>query len=552
MTQVTAKDYIEHILFGAGDCRPPDDLKPYDAFLSLFEAHQKGTHWRLWEFMKTQKDTKHLKELIGTPALDPKAELDPLPFEEVLTYLEFQETGDANLLEALHHNRLAYDHLTQKWHLWAGNHWQADEIGLPRKLLSGHVRSQYLAAAAKLAMLSANAPSPEEKTRYETQIELCYARARSVCNVGKKKRVLEEAQTNFAASADQWDANAWLLGCINGTIDLKTGNLKAGNPKDYIRTISPTTYTGLNTPAPRFEKFMSEIFNGDLEVVRFMQRLLGYGITGLSTEHKLPILYGEEGRNGKDTLFEVLAAVLGGGLASTGSHDLLLAGKAGAIGGSSPHLMDLIGARIKWVSETGENAAMNANQIKQLTGGGKIKARALYSGLTEFQPTHLLLMLTNHKPRVPSGGDAALWSRLLLIPFNVRFVDNPQKDNERPRDPYLKETLKEEGSGILAWLVRGCLAYQDEGLNPPESILAATEKYENEEDLFAQFIDEQCIVGDKFTVGSTMLFEAFKEATSTHMSQTKFGRKMAQKGFKKGRSGNGQNIYIGIGLRASE
>lgn len=542
------KAYIEHVLFGRGDCPPQSDCPEFDSLNSLFEARQKGTHWRVWDALKKHRPELH--SLIGTPALDPKAELPLLEMDFIKECIAHQETGDANLLERLHSDRLRYDHNSEAWFLWQGNYWKRDEIGIVRKLLSGHVRQQYFGLATRLAMPAANADEQGEIKHYEELIEACQSRARAVCNVGKKKRVLEEAQTNLAMHGRQWDAKSNLLGCINGTIDLQTGELRAGNPSDYIRTVSPTTYTGLETPAPRFERFISEIFEGDPAMPAFIQRLLGYGITGLSTEHKLPILYGEEGRNGKDTLLETLSFVLGSGVASTGSQDLLIAGKAGAVGSASPHLMDLQGARLKWVSETAENASLNANQVKQLTGGGKVKARPLHGQLVEFQPTHLLLMLTNHKPRIPSGGDAALWSRLLLIPFHWRFVENPTKENERPRDPFLKIKMQEEASGILAWLVRGAMAYHQEGLNPPETVLAATESYQSEEDLFAQFLDEHCITGENFMVGSTALFEAFKETTNSHMSQTLFGRKMTQKGFEKTKTTK-SIIYQGIGLKAN-
>lgn len=542
----TLIEYLEHVLFGCGDTPPHAKSPEYDSLYSLFEARQKGTHWKVWDSVK--RLNPELYKLVGVPALDPKEEIAPLDLEFLKECIQLQETGDANLLERLHHDRLRYDHDHEKWYLWKGNYWQDDKIGIVKKILSGHVRSQYFSTAGRLAGLAANAEDQHEKTLYEGLIEACQSRARAVCNVGKKKRVLEEAQTNLAMNGRAWDNLPNLLACPNGTIDLRNGQLRAGRPADYIRTVSPTTYTGLETPAPRFEQFIQEIFDHEEEMVCFMQRLLGYGITGLSTEHKLPIFYGEEGRNGKDTLLETLSTVLGGGLASTGSQDLLIAGKSATVGSASPHLMDLQGARLKWVSETAEGASLNANQVKQLTGGGKIKARPLHGQMIEFSPTHLLLMLTNHKPRIPSGGDAALWARLLLIPFLMRFVENPSKPNERPRDPYLKTKLAEEASGILAWLVRGAMAYHQEGLNPPDSVMLATDDYKGDEDLVKHFLYENCVIQDHCAVNSTQLWKAFAEATGSRMSQTKFGLKVSEHGFVKDRDSIGRNIYLGIGL----
>lgn len=545
-------DYIKQALYGSNGLKEPTSQagEYQEGLKNLWKARQNGQVQKAWELLKKQRP--ELVARVETPALNPKQVSDQVPVDELEDYYKKEDTGDAELMARLYRDRLIYDQNQGVWYVWAGHFWQADQIGIVRKLISGNVRAQYLGGARELAVLAENASSPTEKQALNARLQRYIMRAGKVCTNTRKKAILTEVQTDLALADDEFDSNPWLLGTSNGTVDLRTGQFMAGQPHDLIRTVSPTHWQGLDAPAPRFEQFMLEIMGGDVEMVGFLQRLLGYGITGLSTEHVLPIFYGEEGRNGKDTLLETLGNVLGKDLAGVGSQDLLISAKTANAGAASPHLMDLQGKRLVWVSETGEGAALNANQVKQLTGGGHIKGRRLHSNMTEFQSSYLLMLITNHKPIIPAGGDAALWARLVLIPFAMRFVDNPQADNERPKDPYLKDKLKEEASGILAWLVQGCLAYQDQGLNAPDTVQAATEEYQADEDIIQRFLDEECLINENALVPATAFYEAFKSLTGSRMSQTKFGKRISKKGFEKVRTTGGKWVYKGVGLLGAE
>jgi len=222
-----------------------------------------------------------------------------------------------------------------------------------------------------------------------------------------------------------------------------------------------------------WDKFVNEIFDGDDELISFVQRLLGYGISGLQREHVLPILWGI-GRNGKDTLLEALKYVLGDLATPVAAEVLLDSGRNP--NAATPHTYSLRKRRLAWVNETNESAKLNAGQVKLLTGGGSIPARPLYGKPITYAPRFLLMLMTNHKPGA-SSEDYALWERVLLIPFKLSFVDEPVKEFERKRDPQLLSKLKAEASGILAWLVRGFLSWQADGLNPPESVKIATNEY---------------------------------------------------------------------------
>jgi putative DNA primase/helicase len=230
----------------------------------------------------------------------------------------------------------------------------------------------------------------------------------------------------------------------------------------------------------------------------------------LANEHKIPIFWGQ-GRNGKDTLLGAVKGVLGVGLAAPVSPDVLMDGnRAMGAGAASPHLYALRGLKLAWVSETRAGGKINLDQAKNLSGGGDITARPLHGNPVVFSPKFTLLMLTNHKPAI--GDDYAMWQRVLLVPFTQSFVDNPIGENERQVDRGLKQQLAGETSGILAWLVRGCLEYQAMGLKPPVAVVAATENYRAEDDMPAGWgeFEADCLEfdGDGRITGGA-LFDAY-------------------------------------------
>ena len=224
----------------------------------------------------------------------------------------------------------------------------------------------------------------------------------------------------------------WLLPCENTIVDLKTGLGIPGNPGDYLRTAAPTAYKGLMEEAPRWNKFLMEVFNNDVDLAKFVHRLLGSTLVGLNIDHKLPIFWGE-GRNGKSTLMEIIKHVLGP-LAGPIRAEALLE-QISKKSGSSPdaNIVGLRGKRLVWASETSEGRSFNSGLVKQLTGGDTLIARGVYEKKnTEFEPTHNLFLLTNHKPKA-NADDYALWSRFMVIPFKTKFIENPAAPDDRVR-----------------------------------------------------------------------------------------------------------------------
>lgn len=475
------------------------------------------------------------------PTLQPSDAIDSTKggyaFERIKQALDMQETGDAALLADLASNRAAYDHALNTWYLWAGNHWQQDQTGAMYRIIANELAPLYLHAAAE-AQAGDNA-------------ELSKSLAKRAAALRTKKRMdnviyLAARTQRLALTGSEWDQNPLLLGTNNGVIDLRNGNFRPGQPGDYILSYAPTDWQGLDTPAPAWEAFLLDIF-ADPAICAFVQRLLGYGISGKKTERILPILWGE-GANGKSTLIETIGAVLGRTLTmATEADSLMDVAKGGD--GPRPFVYALRGKRLVWASESNEGRRMNTALAKKLSGRDTITVRTLHAKPVIFDPTHLILLITNHRPNIPD--DIAMWDRVILLPFTARFVEHPRV-GEKLQDRDIQDKLRAEAPGILAWLVRGYLAWQREGLNPPEAIKAATKDYQASEDTLAQFVADSCVELETATVLGTPLFKAYMDWCSENnirpMSNTAFGTRMGKK-YRKEKKPNGMTYY-GIGLIA--
>jgi len=246
-----------------------------------------------------------------------------------------------------------------------------------------------------------------------------------------------------------------------------------------------------------------------------------------------------------------LTKVLGAISAAIHKDVLLDAGKGHSAGAPTPHLSALQGRRLAWASEPEKGARFNVGQIKELSGGGEIPTRGLHEKkYTKIQPSHLLLLLTNHKPHADAN-DTAFWDRLVMITFNMRFVDNPVEQNERKKDTTLWARLEEEASGILAWLVRGCLEWQRVGLNIPDQVKRDGKNYRDQEDELKTFLDECCVIAENVKVKASTLYSAYtKWAESGNLyvlNRTNFGLQLSKKKFQKKNTKHGI-LYEGIGL----
>ena len=466
---------------------------------------------RIRKLVELQVD--HERAEYAAPAPEHDAPLFTL--EEIMKALNSNEDGDAGLFIEVYRGRFCYDHAAGRWYKWTGNYWQEDLVGEATEGINA-VIDLYDKAAERQAWQrrqAVNTQNQEAAKKHADHENQLLKRIRALQTVHRKQNVLQLARTGAASlgiTGNEWDSGPWLLGCMNGVIDLKTGQHRPGQPEDFIKTIAPHDWRGIDEAAPLWETFLNQIFDGDQELITYIQRLFGYGITGLTTQHIYPIFWGK-GRNGKGTLLETLKYVLGSLAFKTKAETLLDQKFNRPSGAPDADTLAMRGKRLVWASEINEGRRINAGRLKELVGGDTLNARAPF-GIrpVEFRPTHLLILLTNDRPQA-NPNDYALWQRIHLIPFTFSFIDDPKEPNERKADPELPEKLKQEAPGILAWLVSGCLAWQQEGLKPPVTIITATKEYRQTEDIIGQFISERCITGPNLKIKAGDLFKVYEE-----------------------------------------
>lgn len=308
--------------------------------------------------------------------------------------------------------------------------------------------------------------------------------------------LLNVASAELPLDHERLDADPWLLNVQNGVINLRTGQLRPHRSEDFMTKICQIPFDP-HAKCEMFLIFIDKIFDRDEDLIRFVQKAVGYSLTGCVEEQIFFLLYGT-GANGKSTLVEVLASALGD-YAATAPPSLLMAKKQEA---HPTELADLFRKRFVITSEVKADSKFDEERIKALTGGDTIKARRMREDFWSFTPTHKFWISVNHRPTT-SDNSEGFWRRVRMIPFTVTIP--PQE-----RDPKLLEKLKGELPGILAWAVRGCLLWQQEGLEAPESVRRATSSYRHDSDDLQAFMDECCNQRAGAEVQSLVLYNAYR------------------------------------------
>src|SRR5215210_1911154 len=362
-------------------------------------------------------------------------------------------------------------------------------------------------------------------------------------NTTRIRAMLTEAKPYLAVGMDELDRDPWLVNCQNGTLDLRTGRLKGHDPTDRITKIVPVEYAP-EASCPRFLRFLKETLVDDA-VIKFVKRYSGYTLTGITRERLLAILYGF-GKNGKTTLAELLRDVMGDYATNTDTETLLMKRYQGV----GNDVAALKGARFVSAAEVEKGRRLAESKVKQLTGRDTVTARFLFGENFDFKPEFKLWLSTNNKP-VIQGTDDAIWDRIRLIPFTQRF------DGDR-QDPKLPEKLRGEMAGVLAWMVEGCVEWQEQGLGEPESVRAATDQYRAEMDTLAAFLDEECVIAPDSRVLAERLYQSYAmwcdKSGERRDPKKAFVARLEERGFKRRRETSGVNkgryIWLGIGFRS--
>ncbi|MEZ4870419.1 MAG: phage/plasmid primase, P4 family [Caldilineaceae bacterium] len=485
-----------------------------------------------------------------------------------------QEVGLGRLVSDALGGNIVFDHSNGMYYWWNNVHWQIDPgdiaLNIASDVATALCKRAYVDLSAELANMAAQPPSmdddanpaaDEAKRKAQMLQSQCAALLRAVKNMQKHgaiERVLKLARTSYGLgiTGDLWDTNINLLGVNNGVIDLTTGKPVKPDPAQYVRTVAPVDYVP-GADSPMWDRAITEIFNGDTEKVGYMQRFLGYALSATCRESDFYIWHGEHGRNGKEFILERVANTIGESLAGAIDRELFLKNRSirGA-GSSNESMMALRGRRIAWASENEEGRQLDLAAMKDLSGGHVLVAIPKYGKEQQWKRTHTPIMLTNHLPRVFSQG-LAEWDRIKLLSFPLSFVSEPDptKPEQRQKDATLGERIDaEELPGILNWLITGCLAWREHGLQPPQSVKTDTAMYKAGEDTIGLFIADQCVVADGQHCKPLELFGAYK----LWIDDSEYGRPMGKKrfyhaiektkGFARGVYA-GDERFVGIGLR---
>jgi putative DNA primase/helicase len=437
------------------------------------------------------------------------------------------DLGNARRLVAAHGKTLRHVPSWRKWFVWDGARWARDITG-----------EHHRAAKTVARHLTEDA---QDLPDGDLRKALLNAARRAESAPGVRGMVeLAATELGVALAPGQLDADPDILNTASGVLELDTGILRPHDPALNLTKVTAAAYDP-DAEAPEFAKFLERI-QPDAAMREFLARLLGHALSGRVREHVLPILYGV-GANGKSTLVEVVRRLLGDYAATVDPGLLIDRGEVHPTGTA-----DLFGLRLALTHESDQGRRLAEGTIKRLTGGDAITARRMREDFWSFEPSHSLVMVTNHAP-VVTGTDEGIWRRLRIVPFEI--VIPPDE-----RDPDLPDRLDEERDGILRWLVEGYRSYLRCGLHEPAKVTAATKGYRDGSDMLGLFLDERCLTGPHLYVKSSELFAAWltwcaKENIQAG-SQKAFSDAIADRGFDKKKDGSGSMRWAAIGLASDE
>ena len=462
----------------------------------------------------------------GPAPTEPKAEAAGTGANLALDAYRGTDDGNAGLFLHLHGSDVRFCPPWDKWLLWSGSHWRMDDRLDIHRLAADVPRLLYRAAGEA-------ADSAQRRAIADL--------ARKLEGTARQANMLTAVRHHVVVHHSDLDKGHFLLNASNGTVDLTTGRLREHARADLLTHDTEIRYDR-NATAPTWIQFLHDVFASDADLIQFVQRAVGYSLTGDVREQVLLIGHGF-GSNGKSVFLNILRKMLGK-LALQAAPDLLMADRNRR---HPTEQADLFGKRLVVCQETGEGRRFNETLVKQLTGGDAIRARRMHEDFWEFAPTHKLWLSTNHRPEI-RGTDYAIWRRIRLIPFDVVFTD----DGTPRKDPTMEARLMAELPGILAWAVAGCLDWQKYGLGTASAVKAATANYQADMDVLASWLADCCVMHCNAKARASALYRAYSEwceRGGEHAeNQRRFGQRLAERGFQ--RFSNDGVWYRGIGLRA--
>lgn len=440
------------------------------------------------------------------------------------------DTGNAERLIRDIGDNLKYCPERKLWIIWDGKHWEWDDNTKIMALVKDTARGIYKEAAEE-----PDDDKRKEKYKHAVATE-SESRRRAMVN-------LAVSENGIPVKLNQIDNNDWLLNCTNGTINLKTGELQKHSKNDLISVLLPIEYQS-EFKCELWLKFLDKITGGNKELIKYLQRSVGYSLTGDTREQCIFFLYGL-GRNGKSTFISTIRKLIGAYGHKTNTEMLMVKDHNG---GPKEDLADLKGKRFVVASEIEDGRHLAVVLIKEMTGGESIRADRKHEHAFEFTPTHKIWLSGNHKPII-NDTTYSIWRRVKLIPFTITITDDEC-------DPNLAKKLEMELPGILSWAVQGCIEWQKTGLGEPKDVIIATETYKQEQDDIRVFLEDVCTVSPIGWITKKDLAEKYKEWCTQNnqraISRNSFREKLFEKGITEGKGTAGMRIWIGVTLQGDK
>ena len=435
------------------------------------------------------------------------------------------DVGNAERLIAAYGDDIRYVYEYRRWIHWDDNIWATDENGHMSRLAKQVAKSIFGEAANE------SDEKMQKKLFTHALASESIKRLTSMVDVATTEPGITISQSNL-------DDDKYLLGVKNGVVDLRTGKLLPSTKSQMITKRANVEFDE-DAQCPVWENALSQMMADDKDVVEYLQRSVGYSLTGDTREHLLFFLHGF-GENGKSVFINIIQKLLNDYAAQTPVATIMKKAK-----GSIPNdIARLKGARFVSTTETEEDSHISDAEIKHMTGGDIVTARYLHKEFFEFKPNFKLWISGNYKPIL--GEDHGIWRRVILVPFEVTF-------DAKTRDDQLEDKLTNELPGILNWAIKGCLNWQNQSLkvNPPTKIANATNEYKTDNDRIDSWTYVCCDKDQSFSAKSSELYESFRNwATSngeTGMSHRTFSQKMVERRYTKKRTSAGI-VFIGIKL----
>jgi len=470
------------------------------------------------------------------------------------TRIDRTDAGNMNLLAQISDGNLRYVQEPRFWIWWDGEKWIQDNYGSKAQAqalqVAEHYNRQVIELKKRLAPLSGD--ERRDMQKIIKSLEAWMKHCRNKRNIDAMLN-LAKADSRFTISIRDLDTDPWLFGVENGVVDLRTGTLRQAGRDDYVTKRAPVRFDP-QARAPRFLQFIEEItgrpaptpqnvchYQARPALADYLQRVLGYCMTGSTVEHKIFLAIGA-GANGKNVLLDLLQGLMGDYCQQIAPEALMASKRDDDPERPTPGLRRLAGARMAVASESKDGHRLDVALIKRHTGGGYMLARGMKENTMQFEITYKLWLMTNHTPALDNLDDA-MRGRLHMIPFDMRWnrPGHPDRDPRLPDgDKDLAEKLREEAEGELAWLVAGAVMYHREGLEPPAEVVAKTRTYFNDQDPMGKWLETMTPCATKDGDMASALFTEFcrwRDAEWFHQSgpttQRAFSDELQQRGIEK-------------------